>query len=168
MIPIRINQPSPTEPALLPAGAAPHAAGGDLIHPAGANRDVSTGSSHEGETRLRDASLCPPLHDSRAPTSRPCASAWGLCAQVRPNTVARKGKPTPGAVLRPGRGREGRLMSPEKFDADLQSRIDEATLRLMFPASREDCMRAMDELRELKVQQRPERVEQLERERGLR
>ena len=59
-------------------------------------------------------------------------------------------------------------MSPEKFDADLQSRIDEATLRLMFPASREDCMRAMDELRELKVQQRPERVEQLERERGLR
>lgn len=59
-------------------------------------------------------------------------------------------------------------MTPEQFDADLQNAIDEATLRLMFPASREDCMRAMDELRALKARQRPERVAEIEKMRGLR
>jgi len=55
-----------------------------------------------------------------------------------------------------------------RFDAALQNLIDEAALRLMFSPDREDRMKAMDELRELKRQQRPERVRELEIERGLR
>jgi len=55
-----------------------------------------------------------------------------------------------------------------KFDADLQSRIDEAAFRLRCSPDRKDRMRAMDELRALKERQRPERVAELEKMRGLR
>ena len=54
------------------------------------------------------------------------------------------------------------------YDADLQAQIDEATLRLMFSPNRDARMRAMDELRKLKEQQRPERIAELEKMRGLR
>lgn len=53
-------------------------------------------------------------------------------------------------------------------DADLQRRIDAAAFRLRCSPDRKDRMRAMDELRELKAQQRPERIAELEKMRGLR
>jgi hypothetical protein len=53
------------------------------------------------------------------------------------------------------------------YDADLQRQIDEATLRLMYSPDRADRMRAMDELRALKAQQRPERVRFLEEKMGI-
>ena len=72
----------------------------------GANRDVSTGSSHESRTRLRDARPCSPLHGSRAPAARPRASARRLRTQVRPQYEGPQGQANPGrGVPRPGAAR---------------------------------------------------------------
>lgn len=59
-------------------------------------------------------------------------------------------------------------MNPNRFDAELQRLIDAAAFRLRCSPDRKDRMRAMDELRELKAKQRPERVAELEKMRGLR
>lgn len=59
-------------------------------------------------------------------------------------------------------------MTQDQHDTDLQRQIDTAAFRLMHSPDRLVRMRAMDELRKLKSRQRPERVEQIERERGLR
>ena len=59
-------------------------------------------------------------------------------------------------------------MSASDYDLQLQQRIDAASLRLAYSPDPKDRMRAMDELRVLKRLQRGERIEGLERERGLR
>ena len=59
-------------------------------------------------------------------------------------------------------------MSASQYDIDLQNRIDEAALRLAYAKTPAASRKAMDELNALKKQQRPERIAQLERDRGLR
>lgn len=58
-------------------------------------------------------------------------------------------------------------MSPQEYDRELERRMDSAALRMVFSPDGEDRRRAMEELRELKKLQRPERVAQLEQEKGL-
>lgn len=65
----------------------------------GANRDVSTGSSHESRTRLRDARPCLPHRRSAAAFVGGC----GLRTQVRPQHEGPQGQANPGrGVPRPG------------------------------------------------------------------
>lgn len=59
-------------------------------------------------------------------------------------------------------------ITPEAYDRDLESRMDSAALRLAFSPDAADRRRAMDELQDLKRAQRPERIAELERQRGLR